>query len=77
MNPQESSELMEFIRLLKGRGYTVLMIEHDMSVVMKISDRIYVIDHGKPIAEGLPEEIARNQRVINVYLGGSQNAVEN
>ena len=77
MNPQESSELMEFIRLLKGRGYTVLMIEHDMSVVMKISDRIYVIDHGKPIAEGLPEEIARNQKVINVYLGGSQNAVEN
>ena len=47
---------MEFIRLLKKQGYTVLMIEHDMSVVMNISDRIYVIDHGKPIAEGLPEE---------------------
>lgn len=77
MNPQESHELMEFIRILKRQAYTVLMIEHDMSVVMKISDRIYVIDHGKPIAEGLPEEIARNQKVINVYLGGSQNAAEN
>ena len=54
MNPQESHELIEFIRLLKKQGYTVLMIEHYMRVVMNISDRIYVIDHGKPIAEGLP-----------------------
>ena len=77
MNPQESHELMEFIRLLKKQGYTVLMIEHDMSVVMNISDRIYVIDHGKPIAEGLPEEIAKNQKVIDVYLGGSHNAAKN
>ena len=77
MNPQESHELMEFIRLLKKQGYTVLMIEHDMSVVMNISDRIYVIDHGKPIAEGLPEEIAKNQKVIDVYLGGSNNAAKN
>lgn len=76
MNPQESHELMEFIRLLKKQGYTVLMIEHDMSVVMNISDRIYVIDHGKPIAEGLPEEIAKNQKVIDVYLGGSNNAAK-
>ena len=77
MNPQESHELMEFIRLLKKQGYTVLMIEHDMSVVMNISDRIYVIDHGKPIAEGLPKEIAKNQKVIDVYLGGSNNAAKN
>ena len=77
MNPQESHELMEFIRFLKKTGYTVLMIEHDMSVVMNISDRIYVIDHGKPIAEGLPEEIAKNQKVIDVYLGGSNNAAKN
>ena len=68
---------MEFIRLLKKQGYTVLMIEHDMSVVMNISDRIYVIDHVKPIAEGLPEEIAKNQKVIDVYLGGSNNAAKN
>lgn len=75
MNPQESRELMEFIQLLKQQGYTVLMIEHDMSVVMNISDRIYVLDHGKPIAEGLPKEIARNQKVIDVYLGGSNTHV--
>lgn len=61
---------MEFIRKIRIMGYTVLMIEHDMSVVMNISDRIYVIDHGKPVANGLPEEIAKNKNVIKVYLGG-------
>ena len=68
MNPKESAELMEFIRKIRIMGYTVLMIEHDMSVVMNISDRIYVIDHGKPVANGLPEEIAKNKNVIKLIL---------
>ncbi len=73
MNPQESADLMLFIRSLKERGYTVLMIEHDMSVVMNVSDRIYVIDHGRPIADGRPRDIANNQVVIDAYLGGARN----
>lgn len=69
MNPQESEYLLDFIKDLVVRGYTILLIEHDMSVVMNVSDRIYVIDHGKKIAEGLPSEIASNKQVIEAYLG--------
>lgn len=69
MNPQESEDLLQFIKTLVLKGYTILLIEHDMSVVMNVSDRIYVIDHGKKVAEGLPEEIANNKLVIEAYLG--------
>lgn len=70
MNPQESQELLRFIRHLKNKGFTIVMIEHDMSVVMNISDRVYVIDYGKCIAHGLPDEVAQNETVIKAYLGG-------
>jgi branched-chain amino acid transport system ATP-binding protein len=77
MNPSETEELLQFIRKLKKKGFTILLIEHDMSVVMNISDRIYVLDHGKLIAHGLPNEIANNERVIEAYLGGERKHVKN
>ena len=72
MNPKETDELTEFIRQIRDEyDLTVFMIEHHMDLVMEISDRIYVLDFGKPIAEGVPEEIQNNQRVIDAYLGGA------
>ncbi len=69
MNPAETEELLRFIRSLRDRGFTVLLIEHDMNVVMNISDRIYVMDHGKLIAHGLPEEVGAHPLVVEAYLG--------
>ena len=70
MNPQETDELTAFIKRVKEQfGLTVFMIEHHMDLVMEISDRIYVLDFGKPIAAGTPDEIQSNKRVIEAYLG--------
>ena len=73
MNPQETDELGEFIKRIRTEfDLTVFIIEHHMNLVMKISDRIYVIEFGKQIAEGRPEEIQNNQAVIDAYLGGGE-----
>ncbi len=72
MNPQETIELGQFIQQIKNDfNLTVFVIEHHMDLVMGISDRIYVIEFGKQIAEGTPEEIQNNQAVIDAYLGGN------
>ena len=75
MNPQETNELTEFIgRIRDDFKLTVFLIEHHMVLVMDISDRIYVLDFGKLIADGTPDEIQNNQRVIDAYLGVADDA---
>jgi branched-chain amino acid transport system ATP-binding protein len=70
MNPQESADLTAFMHKLRDeRGLTILLIEHDMSVVMGVSEHITVLDHGQKIAEGSPEEVRKNPRVVEAYLG--------
>ena len=75
MNPQETDELTSFIGEIRDQFHiTILLIEHHMNLVMNISDRIYVLDFGKLIATGTPEEIQNNQKVIDAYLGVEDDA---
>jgi branched-chain amino acid transport system ATP-binding protein len=70
MSRDDKGDMARFIfDLLEERGVTCLVVEHDMGVVMDISDRVIVLDYGRKIAEGLPEEIRENEQVIKAYLG--------
>jgi branched-chain amino acid transport system ATP-binding protein len=72
MNPEESGRLMRLIRRIREEGVTVILIEHDMKVVMGISDRVTVLDHGERIAAGTPDEVRADPRVVEAYLGAPE-----
>jgi len=72
MNPTETAQMMELIKKVRDEGITVLLVEHDMRAVMGLCDQISVLSFGKKIAEGIPQEIANNQDVIEAYLGSGE-----
>jgi branched-chain amino acid transport system ATP-binding protein len=77
MNPQETSELMQFIEQIRSElNTTILLIEHDMRVVMGVSDRVTVLDYGVKISEGTPEEVQKDPLVIEAYLGRRHNITD-
>jgi branched-chain amino acid transport system ATP-binding protein len=69
MNPQETLELDKLIHSIKQDGLSILLIEHDMKLVMRLADHIFVMDYGRKIAEGSPEQVRHNPVVIKAYLG--------
>jgi branched-chain amino acid transport system ATP-binding protein len=75
-NPAEKRTLMKLIRNVRDQGYTVLLIEHDMRLVMGVTDRIVVLEFGKKIAEGSPEEIRNDPAVVAAYLGVDEESDE-
>jgi len=74
LNYYETEEIKSIIQMVNKRGKTILLVEHDMNVVMNVSDLVTVMNFGKKIAEGTPEEVANNEEVVKVYLGEDENA---
>ncbi len=74
LNPKETEDIIGIIRSISRDGITIIMIEHVMKAVMSLSDRIVVINNGIKLVEGLPNEVVKDQRVVDAYLGGAYHA---